>query len=233
MIILHHLNNSRSQRILWLLEELGIPYEVKRYERKADKLAPKELFDVHPLGKSPVITDTARGNKVVAESGHIINYLIRHYGNGRFLPQDAEIDENDFWVQFCEGSLMPSLVFAFVLKVIPTQAPFFARPLVSYIMSQVNARFTGPDLQRKVPFVAAALERRAADGRAWFAGGDKNGEPTAADFQMLFAIEAFTSPVFDQSLVPESLRNWVNMVHKRPAYIRAYEKGGAYDYAKL
>ena len=232
MIILHHLNNSRSQRILWLLEELGTPYEIRKYERVPDKLAPKALFDVHPLGKSPVITDTARGNVVVAESGAIINYLIRHYGNGRFFPQDAGIDENDFWVQFCEGSLMPPLVFSFVLKVIPTQAPFFVRPLISYIMSQVDARFR-PDIMRKLSFVAAALERRAADGRAWFAGGDKDGEPTAADFQMLFVIEALTSPAFDQSLVPESLHNWVDMVHKRPAYIRAYEKGGAYDYANL
>lgn len=149
------------------------------------------------------------------------------------MASEAEEDENDFWTHFAEGSFLPTLVLKLVLKVIPTQAPFLVSSILRIAMDQVQKRFTDPDVKRKIAFTATALEKRSPDGRAWFAGGDKDGNPTAADFQMLFAIEAITSPSFDSSEVPESLRNWVDMAHKRPAYMRAYEKGGEYDYAKL
>ncbi|KAI3613940.1 hypothetical protein CBS9595_004117 [Malassezia furfur] len=232
MIIVHHLNNSRSQRILWLLEELEIPYEIKHYQRGPDQLAPKELREVHPLGKSPVITDTER-NQVVAESGAIIDYIIKYYGKGRGLPQPDEEDADNFWKQFAEASFMPTIVMKFVFMIVPTQAPFFVRPLVNMIASQVQQRFVDPDLRRKVKFVATELEKRAADGRAWMAGGDKNNGPTAADYQMLFPFEALTSGRMDANAVPAAFRHWVEWVHARPAYRRAYEKGGPYDYAKL
>lgn len=227
------MNNSRSQRILWILEELSIPYEIKRYNRGPDHLAPKELKEVHPLGKSPVITDTARDNKVVAESGAIINYLIKYYGQGRGLPSKDREDENDFWTQFSEASLMPKLVMKLIFMLIPSQSPFFVRPILNMIGSQVNGRLVDPDLKAMIKLTSDTLTKESGDGRAWFAGGDKDGNPTAADYQMLFPIEAITSGRMDPAMVPEPLKNWIDMVHKRPAYIRAYEKGGAYDYAKL
>lgn len=128
---------------------------------------------------------------------------------------------------------MSTLVLRFIMTVVPTQAPFFVRPLVHMITGQVTSRFTDPDLKRKIEYVATTLEKQSPDGRAWFAGGDKDGKPTAADFQMLFPMEAMTSPKFDPNMVPASIKNWVDMVHQRPAYRRAYEKGGPYDYAKL
>ncbi|WFD00001.1 glutathione transferase [Malassezia yamatoensis] len=232
MIIVHHLNNSRSQRILWLLEELGLPYEIKHYKRKSDKLAPKELYDVHPLGKSPVITDTSR-NEVVAESGAIIDYIIKYYGKGQGLPSDDNQDADNFWKQFAEASFMPTVVMKFVFMIVPTQAPFFVRPVVSMITNQIQQRFTDPDLKRKVEFSAQALKDRDSTGRTWIAGGDSNGGPTAADYQMLFPFEAITSGRMDANAVPQVIQNWVDWVHARPAYRRAYEKGGPYDYAKL
>lgn len=161
------------------------------------------------------------------------DYLIKYYGEGRGVPAKEREDDNDFWTQFSEASLMPTLVMSLIFLLAPQQAPFFVRPLVSLVFGQVSTRFVGPDLKRKIAFTQGALEKESADGRAWFAGGDKDGNPTAADYQMLFVLEAITSGRIDQELVPDSFRNWVEMVHKRPAYIRAYEKGGAYDYAKL
>lgn len=162
-----------------------------------------------------------------------LDYLIKYYGEGRGMPATEREDDNDFWTQFSEASFMPTLVMTLIFKVVPQRAPFFVRPLVSMIFGQVRSQFTDPDLKRKIAFTQAALEKESADGRAWFAGGDKDGNPTAADYQMLFVLEAITSGRIPPENVPESFRNWVDMVHKRPAYIRAYEKGGAYDYAKL
>ena len=128
---------------------------------------------------------------------------------------------------------MPTLVMKFVFMIVPTQAPFFVRPIVNIIASQVQQRFVDPDLHRQVKFVAAELEKRSPDGRAWIAGGDKTNGPTAADYQMLFPFEALTSGRMPAEAVPTSFKNWVEWVHARPAYRRAYEKGGPYDYAKL
>ena len=152
MIVVHHLAHSRSQRILWLLEELGIDYEIKRYERDAETgLAPQALFDVHPLGKSPVITD---GERMIAESGAIVEYLVEHYGNGRLAPAAGTpaFDQYRYWLHFAEGSLMPLLVMALVFHRVETaKLPFFIKPVARMIAGRVRGgsqRFTrcGPAL---------------------------------------------------------------------------------------
>lgn len=128
---------------------------------------------------------------------------------------------------------MPTIVMKFVFMIIPTQAPFFVRPIVNVITGQVQKRFLDPDITTKIQFTANELEKRSNDGRTWIAGGDQDNGPTAADYQLLFPLEALTSGRIDESLVPQSMKNWVQWVHDRPAYRRAYEKGGPYDYAKL
>ncbi|WFD31570.1 glutathione transferase [Malassezia sp. CBS 17886] len=232
MIIVHHLNNSRSQRILWLLEELGLPYEIKTYMRGPDQLAPKELWEVNPLGKSPAITDTSRGNKVIIESGAIIAYIIKYYGNGRGVASPENDDDNVFWTQFAEGSVMSQIVMKYVFMLIPTHTPFFVRPLVSYIMHKAQGVATDPNLMAIAKFTGDALVEKGGAG-AWFAGGDKDGGPTAADYQMLFPLEVFSSPRAASITVPNVIKEWVDRVHTRPAYIRALQKGGPYDYARL
>ena len=228
-IIVHHLNNSRSQRVLWLLEEMGLPYEIKHYQRGADKRAPKELLEVHPLGRAPVITDTDRGNRVIAESGAIVDYLIRYYGQGKFVPADAErIDDDVFFSHFSEGSLMPTLVMKLIFTLIPPQLPFLIRPLGKAIFNGVDSAFVTPDVNSKIKFVGEEIDKRGA-GNEWLAGGDKDGNPTAADFQMLFPLEASVSG--RAANVPQSIKTYVDKIHARPAYKRALEKGGPYDYA--
>lgn len=129
---------------------------------------------------------------------------------------------------------MPTLVLKLVFVIIPSQAPFFVRPIVHMITSRVQHMFIDPDLSRKIQFVSDSLGKKDASGRAWFAGGDRDGNPTSADYQMLFPMEAITSGRMPASTaVPDSIKTWVEWVHSRPAYKRAYEKGGAYDYAKL
>lgn len=230
-IIVHHLNNSRSQRILWLLEEMGIEYEIKHYTRTAQGTAPPELLAVHPTGKSPLITDTNNGkNKVVAESGAIVDYLIRHYGEGRFVPSNPErVDDDVFWNHFAEGSLMPTLVMKLVFSMIPGKMPFFVRPIGNAIVSNVNSAFLDPDLKRKSDFVADELTKKCDSGNDWIAGGDKDGNPTAADFQMAFPLEAALSGRL--SNVPAPIKTYVDKIHARPAFKRGLEKGGPYSYA--
>jgi glutathione S-transferase len=139
MIVLHHLNNSRSQRILWLLEELGVEYEVKRYQRDAKTmLAPPALRAVHPLGKSPVLTD---GDLTLAESGAIIEYLVERYGEGRFIPAAGTPERlrYTFWLHYAEGSAMPPLLMALVFHRIETAPmPFFVRPIARSIVKKVR-----------------------------------------------------------------------------------------------
>ena len=229
-IIVHHLNDSRSQRILWLLEEMGIDYEIKHYARTAQGTAPPELLAVHPTGKSPLITDTKR-NKVVAESGAIVDYLIRHYaGEGRFVPTNPEnVDRDVFFNHFAEGSLMPTLVMKLVFSMIPPKMPFFVRPIGNAIVNNVNSAFIDPDLKRKSDFIADELVKHCDSGNAWFAGGDKDGNPTAADFQMAFPLEAAMSGRI--SNLPAPIKTYVEKVHARPAFKRGLEKGGPYKYA--
>jgi len=223
MITVHHLNNSRSQRILWLLEELGLPYEIKRYERDArTSLAPPELLKVHPLGKSPVITD---GDATIAESGAIVEYLLDTYGQGAGLrpaKDSPAYRRYVYWLHFAEGSAMPPLVMKLVFqKVKATPMPFFARPIARGIADKVLAAFIDPNLRRQMAFMEAEL----ADG-PWFAGG----QFSAADIQMSFPVEAANARGALDANAPR-LKDWLARAHARPAYRRALERGGPYDYA--
>lgn len=179
-ITVHHLNNSRSQRVLWLLEELEIPYEIKQYQREPNMRAPKALLDVHALGKSPVITDSENNNRVIAESGAIVDYLIRRYGapSKKAVPtsEDALIDDT-YWSHFAEGTLMPTFVFKLILSVVPKQASFLTRPLVNMVTSGLLAAFVDPENTRKVNFVSEELTKKNG---GWFAGGDKDGGPVSS-----------------------------------------------------
>ena len=219
MITLHHLNNSRSQRILWLLEELGIPYQIKRYQRDPKTmLAPPALKAVHPLGKSPVITD---GDRVIAESGVIIDYLVQTYGEGRLLPPAGSEDRlrYQYWLQYAEGSAMPPLLLKLVFnKIQSTKMPFFAKPIVNALVNKTNAQFIDPQIKLHLDYMESELAQRA-----WFAGD----EISAADIQMSFPLEAAASRGGLDRRYPK-LTAFLNSIHARPAYQRALEKGGEY-----
>ena len=181
MITVHHLDNSRSQRVLWLLEELGLPYEIRHHRRHPKTmLAPPELRHVHPLGKSPVIAD---GDLVIAESGAIIEYLVdRAGGTLRPAPGSAEQRRYTYWLHFAEGSAMPPLLLKLVCdRVRSAPMPFFARPIARSIADKVSTGFIAPNLARHLDFMEAELGQRP-----WFAGDAF----TAADVQMSFPVEA-------------------------------------------
>ena len=223
MITLHHLETSRSQRILWLLEELGVPYELKIYARdKATKLAPPALKAIHPLGKSPVITD---GDEVIAESGAIIEYLVETYGEQargdlahlQPAPRTAEHRQCRFWMHYAEGSLMNWLVMKLVFLTIPTQPmPFFVRPIARTLCEQVQKKLIDPNLSTALDFMEGHLAQHA-----WFAGEHLS----MADFQMSFAVEAALSRTDAASHHPHLLA-YRERMQQRPAYQRALAKGG-------
>lgn len=220
MIIVHHLNNSRSQRVLWLLEELGLDYQVKRYQRDAQTmLAPPELKAVHPLGKSPVITE---GGLTVAESGAIIEYLVDRHGQGRLVPAhgSAERLRYTYWLHYAEGSAMPPLLMSLVFnKVRESPAPFLIRPIVRGIADKVLETFVRPQLKTHLEFMEAELGKSP-----WFAGA----EFTAADIQMSFPVEAAAARGGLDSGRPR-LVDFLQRIHRRPAYQRALEQGGPYE----
>lgn len=219
MITVHHLEHSRSQRVLWLLEELGLPYEVKRYARdRKTMLAPPELAAVHPLGKSPVISD---GDVVVAESGAIVEYLVDTYGKGRLKPTAGTPVHRQYvyWLHFAEGTAMPPLLMKLVFdKVRSAKMPFFAKPVARGIADQVEKSFIRPNLTRQFAFMEAELANRD-----WFAGSDFS----AADVQMSFPLEAASARGGLGQAFPR-LTAWLSRIHARPAYQRALERGGPY-----
>jgi glutathione S-transferase len=220
MIVVHHLENSRSQRILWLLEELGLPYEVKRYARDPKtKLAPPELLAVHPLGKSPVVTD---GEIVIAETGAIVDYLVDRYGDGRLIPP-AGADERRryiYWLHFAEGSAMPPRVMKLVFQMIPKALPFLLRPIGNLIAKGAGDQFLDQTLAKQLAFMEAELDRGG-----WFAGD----QFTAADVIMSFPVETDAAR---GSLAPyPRLNAWLSAIQARPAYRQALERGGPYAYA--
>ncbi len=221
MITVHHLNNSRSQRILWLLEELGVPYEVRRYERDAKTmLAPPELRAVHPLGKSPVITE---GDRTVAETGAIVEYILDEYGQGRLIPPAGTEERRryTYWLHFAEGSAMPPLVMTLLFGEIPKRAPFFIRPVAKMIGATVTSSFLKPNIEAQ----QALMETELARG-GWFAGGTF----TAADIMMSFPVEAARSRI---GLGGHTrLEAWLARIHARPAYQTALKKGGDYALAQ-
>ncbi|WP_315723501.1 MULTISPECIES: glutathione S-transferase [unclassified Bradyrhizobium] len=218
MLTVHHLNNSRSQRVLWLLEELGVPYEIIRYERQPDMRAPKELRAIHPLGKSPVITDN--GN-TVAESGAIVEYLIETYGNGRLIPppKTPERLRYSYWLHYAEGSAMPLLLLKLLFNIMPKRAPALLRPLVRKVSNQALTTLVNPQLKQHMAFWESEL--RTSD---WFAGNDF----TAADIQMSFPLQAAAARGGLEQGHPRAM-DWLARIEARPAYKIALEKGGPYE----
>lgn len=220
MIIVHHLNNSRSQRVLWLLEELGLDYELRRYERDpATMLAPPELRAIHPLGKSPVISD---GDNVLAESGAILEYLVETYGQGRLVPPPGTPERlrYRYWMHYAEGSAMPPLLLKLVFdRVGKAPMPFFARPVARAIAAKARDSFIQPQIDLHLDFMEGELERST-----WFAGDAF----TAADVQMSFPLEAAAARGGLDVLRPR-LMEYLARIHARPAYQRALARGGPYD----
>jgi glutathione S-transferase len=220
MIVVHHLNNSRSQRILWLLEELGVPYEVKRYERDpATMLAPAALRAVHPLGKSPVVTD---GDLTIAESGAIIEYLAGHYGEGRLVPPAGTPARlrYSYWLHYAEGSAMPPLLLKLVFgRVESAPMPFFVKPIARAIVGRAMTSFIDPQLRLHLDYMEGELGKSV-----WFAGDDF----TAADVQMSFPLEAAASRGGLDATRPK-LTAFLGRIHARPAYRKALERGGPYE----
>lgn len=219
MITVHHLENSRSQRILWLLEELGADYEIRRYERDPEtSLAPPELREVHPLGKSPVITD---GDTTVAESGAIVEYLVGKYDDGRLLPAEGTPERlaYTYWLHYAEGTFMPLMIISLILSRIESaKMPFFARPIAKGIAGKVREGYLSPNVKRNLEFMEATL----ANSR-WFCGD----ELTAADIQMSFPLEAAAVRTNLDAGYP-NLAFCLERMHARPAYKAALEKGGPY-----
>jgi len=223
MIIVHHLNNSRSQRVLWLLEELGLDYEIKPYQRDPKTmLAPPSLKAIHPLGKSPVITD---GDNTIAESGAIIEYLLQQHGGGRLLPATGSKDRlrYTYWLHYAEGSAMPPLLMKLVFgRLDRPPMPALLRPLARSIANGVQRNYIDPQLKTHLDFLEAELGKST-----WFAGD----EFSAADIQMSFPLEALQSRGGLDASRPR-LFAFLQRIHARPAYQRAIEKGGKYDLLK-
>jgi glutathione S-transferase len=220
MITVHHLNNSRSQRVLWLLEELAVDYEVKRYQRDPKTmLAPAELRKVHPLGKSPVISD---GELTLAESGAIVEYLADRYGNGRLAPPPGTSGRlrYSYWIHFAEGTAMPPLLLKLVFdRIEKAPAPFFVRPIARAIANRAKSTFVQPNIDRNLDYMEAELGKSQ-----WFGGN----EFSAADVQMSFPLEAAAARGGLDSRRPR-LMAFLERIHARPAYRRALERGGNYE----
>lgn len=208
MLVVHHLNNSRSQRVLWLLEELGVNYEIKRYERNPETmLAPASLREVHPLGKSPVITDDSL---TLAESGAIIEYLVECYGKGKLAPAigTAERWRYNYWLHYAEGSAMPLLVMKLVFNHFGLGD------------SDASTQLIAPQIKLHFDYLENELGKNS-----WFVGE----EFTAADIQMSFPVEAAAAQV---GLDAPNLTNFLDRIHARPAYKKALERGGEYELLK-
>ena len=224
MIVVHHLNNSRSQRVLWLLEELGVPYDIKRYERdKKTMLAPPELRAIHPLGKSPVLTD---GKLTLAESGAIVEYLVEMYGNAEscavLSPEHGTPDylRYRYWLHYAEGSMMSPLLLKLVFdKIERSPMPFFVKPIAKAISGKAKSSFIMPQITTHLDYLEAELGKSA-----WFVGD----EFTAADVQMSFPIEAAAARGGLDASRPR-LMDYLQRIHARPAYQRAVERGGEYE----
>lgn len=220
MIVVHHLNNSRSQRVLWLLEELEVPYEVIRYARDpATGLAPASLRAIHPLGKAPVIEDEGQ---VLAESGAIIEHLLERYGAGRLMPPagSPELTRYRYWMHYSEGSAMPNLLLKLVFDQIESgPVPFYVRPVVRGLARAVKNSLVDPQVAMHLDFLEAELGRSE-----WFAGDVF----TAADIQMSFAVQAAAARAGLDGSRPR-LMAFLARISARPAWLRSVEQGGPYD----
>jgi glutathione S-transferase len=220
LIIVHHLNDSRSQRVLWLLEELGLPFEIVHHQRDPQTmLAPESLKAVHPLGKSPVIVD---GGQVIAETGAIVEFLVEKAG-GKLRPPagTAEALAWTYWLHYAEGSAMPPLLLKLVFSAIPDRTPGLIRPLVRMITGQVETGFVDPQLQTHFDYWEGILSKTR-----WFAGEAF----TAADVMMSFPVEAAAQRGAALGGRPH-LKAFMDAIHSRPAWRTALEKGGPYSFA--
>jgi glutathione S-transferase len=218
MLTVHHLENSRSQRILWLLEELGVDYDIKRYGRdKQTSLAPPELLDIHPLGKAPVITDDG---VTVAESGAIIEYLVNKYDAGTLLPKAGTPEHlaYTYWLHYAEGTFVPLMLMALVMGRIEA-APLLVRPIAKGIAGKVRSGYLNPNIKRNLDFMEATLAEST-----WFCGE----RLTAADVQMSFAVEAAEVRTDLTANYPH-LAAFLDRVRARPAYKAALDSGGHYE----
>lgn len=223
MIIVHHLNNSRSQRVLWLLEELGVPYEVKRYERNAhNMLAPPELKAIHPLGKSPVIEDTANG-ALVAETGAIIEYLMETHPGSPLKPAPGTEAARrwTYWLHYAEGSAMTPLLLKLVFGQLPNRAPGLIKPIVKGVSARAQSSFIDPQIAAHTAYWEGELSKTR-----WFAGDAF----TAADIMMSFPVEACAARAPFGPDKPH-VKAFLETIHARPAYQSALERGGPYAYA--
>lgn len=235
MITLHHLNNSRSQRIIWLLETLNIEYQIKNYQRDAiTSLAPNSLKKIHPLGKSPVITD---GEKVIAESGLIIEYLSEKYGNQpdgtsgselNLLGQEDTRFDIKYWLHYSEGSLMPFMVMKLIFEKIKTAPmPFLVKPIARIIASKALAAYPEPNIVNNLKYIEQHLKQAAVKGHHYFC----DDKLTAADFQMIFPLEAINAQQKNMAASYPNIAAYVKRIHALPTYQKALAAGGEYDYA--
>jgi len=220
MIIVHHLENSRSQRILWLLEELGVDYDIKRYGRdRQTGLAPPELLEVHPLGKAPVITD---GDRTVAESGAIIEYLMDNFDDGTLRPAAGTPERlaYNYWLHYAEGTFAPLMLLSLIMgRIEDAPVPFFLKPVPRGIAKKVRDGYLGPNVSRNLAFMESTLANSP-----WFCGE----RFSAADVQMSFALEAAEVRT-DLSAEYPHLAAFLETIRARPAYQQALDKGGHYE----
>jgi glutathione S-transferase len=214
-VVVHHLERSRSHRVLWLLEELGVEYRMKVYQRDPKTMrAPPELARIHPLGKAPVVTVDG---DVLAESGAIVDELVDRFGNGRLRPEPGTdaFRRYRFWLHYAEGSFSPPLLVKLLCsKVRTAPVPFFVKPIAKEIAGKVDDNFTNPELVKHFAFIEAELAKSK-----WFAGD----ELSAADVQMSFPMEASMMRATGER---PRMQAWLDAVRARPAYQRAIEKGG-------
>lgn len=221
MLTVHHLENSRSQRVLWLLEELEVPYELVRYNRDPETLlAPPELKAVHPLGKSPVVTDDG---EVIAETGAIIEHVLERYGRGRLTSPAGTADHRRvrYWLHYAEGSAMAPLLLKLVFGELGPRSPAFVRPLVNAIAKRAQSGFIDPQVATHLNYIEGELAKAE-----WFAGDAFS----AADIMMSFPLEAAADRAAARVGRPK-LAAFLKRIHQRPAYRRALERGGPYAYA--
>ena len=218
MLTLHHLENSRSHRIVWLLEELGAEYQIERYPRDPEtRLAPPALRQIHPLGKAPIITD---GDRVIAESGAIVEYLLDNYDDGTLLPAagSAEHDRYRYWLHYAEGTIMPLLLIALLFNSVEAKSPLLVRPIAKGIAAKVRAAYLDPNIERNLQFMEQTLSEQT-----WFAGE----RLTGADIMMSFPVEG--AEVRTGLTDYPQLHGFLERVRARPAWQRAIEQAGPHD----
>ncbi|GAB4174502.1 MAG: glutathione S-transferase [Wenzhouxiangellaceae bacterium] len=218
MIIVHHLEQSRSRRVVWMLEELGVEYRVRRYKRDPEtRLAPPELKKVHPLGKAPVIRD---GDHTLAESAVILEYLARRYGDGQWAPEPDAPNywAFQYWMHYAEGSLMPPLLLKLVISTLrQPPVPFLVRPITARAADEIDRRFTDRQIELHFSHVNAHLEKQA-----WFAGD----RISAADIQMSFPLEAALEAGTVSAEDYPAVAAWIERIQARPAWQRAAKRAG-------